>query len=239
MARVTFEQAEKYYPTGGGDWFQLKNDGDVARVQFIMDSLEDIPMFTVHKVEVDGRERYVDCLREPGGDINTCPFCAAGIPTKVVNVVQMYQHDDNRVKIWERGRTFLSKLQGLVNRYNPLSHKVFEIERHGKAGDQTTKYEIYPLDGVQPADLTDIELPELKGTLIMDKTAEEMEGFLDTGSFAVAGNSSAPVRRRGAAPAETSTPARRAVANDSYAEDAPSRAGPARRSGRGGSTEVF
>lgn len=196
MARVTLQQAEKYYPTGGSNWFQLKNDGEVARVQFLMDTLDDIPSFSVHKIEVDGRDRYVDCLRQPGGPEDDCPFCAAGIPTKVVHVVQMYQHDDRQVKIWERGRSFLSKLQGLVNRYNPLSHKVFEIERHGKAGDQTTKYEIYPLDGVEAVDVQDLETPQLEGTLILQKSADEMVEYLEVGKFPSDSDGGAPVRRR-------------------------------------------
>lgn len=237
MARVSYEQAEKYYSNTSGDWFQLKNDGDVARVQFIMNSIEDIPIFSVHKVKIGDRDRYVDCLRNPEDPIDACPFCAAGVPTKAVNIIQMYQHDDGKVKIWERGRQFIAKLQGLVNRYSPLENKVFEIERHGKAGEQTTKYEIYPLDGVNPVDLTDVELPQLEGTLILKKSADEMEEFLDTGEFPASDSGAAPVRRRGGeAPAPRSAaPARRVAA---AAEEAPApRSRGSRASGRG--TEVF
>lgn len=238
MARVSYAQAEKYYNNGGGgDWFQLKNDGDVARVQFIMNSIEDIPIFSAHKVKVGDRERYVDCLRSPEDPIDACPFCAAGMPTKAVHIIQMYQHDDNKVKIWERGRQFIAKLQGLVNRYDPLQNKVFEIERHGKAGDQTTKYEIYPLDGVDPVDLTDVDLPQLEGTLIMQKSAEEMEEYLDTGAFPESGG--APVRRRGgdAPAARAAAPAARRV--PAAAEEAPAPRSRGSRNTGGRGTEVF
>ena len=215
MARVSYEDSEKYFSGSGSDWFQLKNDGDVARVQFMLNSIDDIPIFSTHRVKIGDKERYVDCLRSPHDPIDACPFCAEGMPAKAVRFIIMYQHDDNKVKIWERGRQFISKLQGLINRYNPLEEKVFEVERHGKAGDTSTKYEIYPLDGVDPANLDEIEMPELEGTLILQKTFEEMEYFLDNGSFP-ADNEEAPVRRRGAeAPARrTAAPARRTPASD-------------------------
>ena len=70
----------------------------------------------------------------------------------------LFDIEDGKVKIWERGRQFISKLQGLINRYNPLEEKVFEIERHGKAGETSTKYEIYPLDGVESVNLDEVEI---------------------------------------------------------------------------------
>lgn len=214
MARVSYEDSEKYYSGSGSDWFQLKNDGDVARVQFMLNSIDDIPIFSTHKVKIGDKERYVDCLRNPGDPIDVCPFCAAGLPAKAVRFIIMFQHDDNKVKIWERGRQFISKLQGLINRYNPLEEKVFEVERHGKPGDTSTKYEIYPLDGVDSVNLDEVELPELEGSLILQKSFDDMEYYLDNGSFPD-DNTDAPVRRRGADTAErASAPVRRTPASD-------------------------
>lgn len=251
MARVSYEDSEKYFSGSGSDWFQLKNDGDVARVQFMLNSIDDIPIFSTHKVKIGDKERYVDCLRNPHDPIDACPFCASGMPAKAVRFIVMYQHDDNKVKIWERGRQFISKLQGLINRYNPLEEKVFEIERHGKAGDTSTKYEIYPLDGVDSVNLDEVEMPELEGSLILQKTFEEMEEFLDTGSFPN-DNQDAPVRRRGADEPvrRASAPARRTPASDAGvtrrapAQEATDSADPAprsRASRRGGAngSEVF
>lgn len=216
MARVSYEDSEKYFSGSGSDWFQLKNDGDVARVQFMLNSIDDIPIFSTHKVKVGDKERYVDCIRNPQDPIDACPFCAAGLPAKAVRFIVMFQHDDNKVKIWERGRQFISKLQGLINRYNPLEEKVFEVERHGKAGDTNTKYEIYPLDGVEPVNLDEVEMPELEGSLILQKSFEDMEYYLDNGSFPDDVQSEAPVRRRGVdAPARgSSAPVRRTPASD-------------------------
>lgn len=184
MAIISHEEAERYASGSTSEWFQLKNDGDVARVQFMYDKYDEIQTVTAHRVKVDDRERYVDCLR-PFYDspIEECPFCAEGIPSKPVRFIFMYDHDDGKVKIWERGKQFLTKLQGLFNRYVPLSEYVFEIERHGKAGDKKTTYDVYPLDRVDPVDLSDIEPQDIVGSIVLDKTAEEMEIYLDTGNF--------------------------------------------------------
>ena len=243
MARVSYEDSEKYFSGSGSDWFQLKNDGDVARVQFMLNSIDDIPIFSTHRVKIGDKERYVDCLRSPHDPIDACPFCAAGMPAKAVRFIIMFQHDDNKVKIWERGRQFISKLQGLINRYNPLEEKVFEIERHGKAGDTGTKYEIYPLDGVEPVNMDDVEVPELEGTLILQKTAEEMEYFLDNDKFPAEDNQEAPVRRRGADTAtRRATPAdapRRRTAVQSEQEEEPAPRSRASRRGGANGSEVF
>lgn len=250
MARVSYEDSEKYFSGSGSDWFQLKNDGDVARVQFMLNSIDDIPIFSTHRVKVGDKERYVDCLRNPNDPIDVCPFCAAGMPAKAVRFIVMFQHDDNKVKIWERGRQFISKLQGLINRYNPLEDKVFEIERHGKAGDTGTKYEIYPLDGVDSVNMDDIEMPELEGSLILQKTPEEMEAYLDTGRFP-ADSEDAPVRRREEAPVRRSsapnrrTPAseagvtRRGAVQEATQEEEPAPRSRASRRGGATGTEVF
>lgn len=206
MARINPNDADKYQNSLNGEWFSLKNDGDVARVQFMLDTFEDLDVFACHKVKVNDKERYVDCLRAYNEPIDNCPFCAAGLPVKPVRFVIMFQHDDQKVKIWERGKQFIGKLQGLMNRYQPLSNYVFEVERHGKAGDKETKYEVFPMDRVEPFDLEEVEKPELLGGLILEKTAEEMMIYLDTGTFPETDESGSyqtstpPVRREVAKP---------------------------------------
>ena len=250
MPRISVNASENYQSSLNGEWFSLKNDKDVARVQFMMDNLDDLDVFACHKVKIGDKERYVDCLRTYDEPIDKCPFCAAGIPVKPVRFVLMYQHDDSKVKIWERGKNFIAKLQSLCNRYQPLSEYVFEIERNGKAGDMATRYEIFPMDRVDPVDLTKIEKPELLGGLILEKNAEEMDVYLDTGNFP-ATEDTAPAEpqptRRGApvarqteepAPAPRDGVSRRGAPAAHEEAPAPAR-GPARGSRRGTDTEVF
>lgn len=215
MARINPNDVDKYQNNLNGEWFSLKNDGDIARVQFMLNEFEDLDVFACHKVKVNDKDRYVDCLRTYDEPIDNCPFCAAGLPVKPVRFVIMLQHDDLKVKIWERGKQFISKLQGLMNRYQPLSNYVFEIERHGKAGDKETKYEIFPMDRVEALDLEEYERPELLGGLILEKTPEEMMIYLDTGSFPETDpdqpqqTNAAPVTRRGATPQASNPPVTR------------------------------
>ena len=231
MARITTEQADKYYSGGSSEWFQLKNDGDVARVQFMFDGIDEIPTFSTHRIKIGDKERQVDCLRMPGDPIDKCPLCEAGVPAKAARFIVMYQLDDQKVKIWERGRQFISKLQGLINRYSPLSSHVFEIERHGRAGDQSTKYEIYPVDSIAPEDISQMEMPELEGSLVLQKNADEMNEYLETGSFPSEAES-VPVRRRGAVADNSASPAprRQTPATTSMPEATSSRAGRASHS---------
>lgn len=182
MARISENDAEHYQ--SGTDWFTLKNDHDIATIQFMYDdSVDEVDVFVCHTVKVGDKDRYVDCLRTYDQPVELCPLCAAGLKASPVRMIVMFQHDDQKIKIWERGKTFMTTLQGLFNRYRPLSEYVFEIERFGKAGDTNTKYQVYPMDRAEPYDLSQVEYPELLGSLILTKTAEEMEHYLDTGRF--------------------------------------------------------
>lgn len=183
MARIRNEEADKYVPSGNGEWFALKNDGDTEKVQFLMADTGELDVFTAHKVKLGDKERYVNCIREYGEPLDVCPLCDNEYPLKVARFVVMYSHKDGKIKIWERGKQFISRLEGLANRYYPLYNTVFEIERHGKAGDKQTTYEIYPCPDDKPIDISEIEKPELLGGIVLDKTAEEMNYYLDHSEF--------------------------------------------------------
>lgn len=204
MARIRNDEAEKFVPSSSGEWFALKNDGDTEKVQFLISDTGELDVFTVHKVKLGDKERYINCIREYGEPLDVCPLCDNEYPLKVARFVVMYSHKDNKIKIWERGKQFISRLEGLANRYYPLHDTVFEIERHGKAGDKQTTYEIYPCPQDKPIDISDIERPELLGTIVLDKTAQDMNYFLDNGNFADDSDTvETPVRRRNSVDSNT------------------------------------
>ena len=204
MARIRNDEAEKFVPSSSGEWFALKNDGDTEKVQFLISDTGELDVFTVHKVKIGDKERYVNCIREYGEPLDVCPLCDNEYQLKVARFVVMYSHKDNKIKIWERGKQFISRLEGLANRYYPLHDTVFEIERHGKAGDKQTTYEIYPCPQDKPIDISDIERPELLGTIVLDKTAQDMNYFLDNGNFADDSDTvETPVRRRNSVDSNT------------------------------------
>ena len=200
MARIANNDADKYVPSNSGEWFVLKNDGDTAKVQFMFADCSELDVFTAHKVQLNGKERYVNCPREYGEDLNVCPLCRDGYKLNIARFVVMYCLDDGKVKIWERGKQFIIRLEGLANRYYPLYNTVFEIERHGRPGDTQTTYEIYPCPNEKPIDLNEIEKPELLGSIVLDKSVEDMEYYIENAVFPNTdtnnNNQPANVRRR-------------------------------------------
>lgn len=240
MAKIKNDEAERFVPSNTGEWFTLKNDGDVARVQFLFADCSELDVFSAHRIKLGDKDRYVDCLRhDPADSLDVCPLCDSGNPLKIARFVVMYDLNDKKIKIWERGKQFIQKLEGLANRYYPLSGTVFEIERHGKAGDTQTKYEIYPCPDIPAVDISDIEKPDLLGTVVLSKTAEEMEYFLNTGSFPTdTQNESTPRQRRApvsATPTNTSEPVRtsRRVGNGTTIPETTAPIPTSRRSRRG------
>ena len=195
MAKFTVDQAENYGGQGGGGFFSLKNDKEVAHVRFLYSGIEDVEGHSVHEVELNGKKRYVNCLREYGDPVDACPFCREGRYNQVKYFVPVYNMDTDSLQTWERGKKFGAKLTSMCSRYpNTVAH-TFEIERNGKAGDTQTTYEIYETGETEGVSMNDFEVPNPLGTIILDKTAEEMETYLRTGDF---DGGNAPVRRENA-----------------------------------------
>lgn len=187
MARFNAETAENYGGNGGHGFFSLANDKDTARVRFMYNGIEDLQGYAVHEVEVDGRKRYVNCLREYNELIDNCPMCAAQRFQVAKLYIPLYVIDERtgkgEIKLWERGKKFIAKLSSICSRYPNLVSHIFEIERNGKKGEQTTTYEIYEV-GQDDTILEDLpEVPEILGGVVLDKTAQEMEHYLDYGEF--------------------------------------------------------
>ena len=206
--KIGINEANNYGSNGGGGFFSLKDDKDTARVRFLYDNIDDVEGFAVHEVEVDGKKRAVNCLREYGAPLDDCPFCKKGYPVRVKYYVPLVQIKDGKTVLWERGKKFGQKLSSMCARYPHLYSHIFEIERNGKAGDQQTTYEIYEV-GQDDANINDFEVQNPLGTVVLDKTAEDMQYFIDRGVFMDDGNSSASDRR------DTSEPIRRTPSNSS------------------------
>lgn len=186
MARFSMNDAEHYGGQGGGGYFSLKDDHDVATVRFLYDSVEDVEGYAVHEVELDGKKRYVNCLRAYNEPMDNCPFCKARMFQQAKLFVPIYNEDADKVQIWERGKSFFSALSGTLSRYDkkPIVSQTFEIERFGKKGDTKTQYQIFRTeDEADDRTLEDFDLPVIIGGLVLDKSADDMEVYLETGSF--------------------------------------------------------
>ena len=109
MARIRPEDADKYQNTGG-EFFTLKDDKDTAVVYFMAETVEDLDIYVIHKVDEGDKTRNVNCLRLAGEPVDTCPLCAAGMKPEVRVFVQLYDINEDKVKIWDRGKTFLQMI---------------------------------------------------------------------------------------------------------------------------------
>lgn len=198
MARFKHDEVDHYGGQGGSGFLYLKNDKDVAQVRFMYNSIDDFEGLSVHEVEIGDKKRYVNCLREYNQPVDTCPFCREKMFTQAKLFIPVYDIDNDTTKIWERGKTFFRKMSSVFARYPDICHHVFEIERNGEKGDKGTTYEIYEVDK-DDTTLKDLpDPPQILGGFVLDKTAEDMEYYLEEGEFPPEeDDEEEPVRRRG------------------------------------------
>lgn len=218
-------EMDNYGGQGGAGFFSLKNDKDVAQVRFLYNAPEDVEGYAVHEVEVDGKKRWVNCLRAYNEPLDKCPLCRERYLQQVRLFIPLYDVNDGRVKIWERGKKFYSTLSGIFARVKGnIVGTVFEIERNGKPGDTQTTYGIYAgeRDNTRIEDLVDDpKVVEVLGGILLDKTAEDMEYYLEEKQFPPDDDNEMPVRRRGNR--EDEMPVRRG--GGTYERRTPSRRG--------------
>lgn len=187
MGRFSEQDAENYGNSNNSSFFTLKNDKDTARVRFMYNSMQDVFGYAVHEIQLGDKRRYVNCLRDYTDPKDVCPLCAAGNVQKAKVYVPLYDVDEQAVKIWERGKKYLSSLSSLCSRYSsadtPLVSHVFEIERNGKPKDTQTTYREFEIkkDDTTLADLP--EVPEVLGSIVLDKSADELRYFLEHREF--------------------------------------------------------
>lgn len=208
MARLSFSDLEKYGNNNSSDlsYFKLSNDKDEAQVRVMLNKLEDMEdgyMFSCHEVKVEGSEwgKAVACLREYNDPVSKCPFCEAGYKVIPKIYIPLYNEDTEEVQIWTRGKGFMQKFTSICSRYSKptiVSH-LFTIQRNGESGSMQTTYEMF-MDEVDDTVLEDLpEVPKILGRCVLDKSAEEMEYYLQEHEFPSKDDSEEekPIRRRG------------------------------------------
>ena len=223
MGRFNVNDVDNYGNSGNTNFFQLKNDMDTAQVRIMYDHFNDITGYAAHKIKIGDKDRYVNCLRDYNEPLSKCPFCEDGKGQVAKFYLPLYNIKDKQVQIWERGKKFIQQLQSTCARYvhgdEKLVSSIFEIERHGASGDKETFYQTFWIkaDDTQLEDLP--EIPEVLGTILMDKTADDMRYFLKHDDFP--SDSGDEPRRRADAPARRTERRREDEYEDEYEEDLP------------------
>lgn len=210
MAKVAFNnmQDDSVYNStnnSGNDvgFFTLRNDNDEAIVRFMCDSVDDFEILTVHDITVGTKYRKINCVRDFHEPVESCPLCASGTKINQRFFIKMIQYDKTtdsagnvvitpKAMVWERSTQYAKTLKSYLDNYGPLSDVICKIIRHGKAGDMQTTYEIVPnLNKAIYKDEIYVKDPSIFGdfnafgTIVMDKTADEIRQFQMTGQFPV------------------------------------------------------
>lgn len=221
MAKVNFNNVDEIEAQNQGSgapgsdvgFFTLRNDNDEAVVRFMCDSTDDFEILTVHDVQIGTKYRKVNCIRDPREPLDNCPLCKSGARINNRFFIKMIQYDKvtdpstgvvrvvPKAMMWERSTAYAKTLKSYLDNYGPLSDIICKIIRHGKAGDMQTTYEIVPnlskavyKDEIYVKDTNLFGDFEAFGTVVMDRTADEMNYFLASGEF--------PARQRQEAPAQ-------------------------------------
>jgi hypothetical protein len=181
-------------------------DGGEALVRFDVRALDDLDFASIHRVKRNPEDRFcsmtVSCLN-PLGHSGECPLCeaaAAGNESvqkvgKRVFVKLLVSYKDSATGawgvvtpvVWERPAGFYKELMAKLNDYGDLSQHLFKIVRSGAGLD--TKYSInYAVPAIYKADMVPADFSAFDGFEInkhsyWEKTAEECEEYLRTGSF--------------------------------------------------------
>lgn len=170
------KEAMDTYSGGAGDYFAIANDGEVAKVRFCHGDDKDLDIYVVHKVKIAGKDKYIACLtpaKEP------CALCQASFKPSVRIFLTLEDSRENgKRKVWDRGKTEIPNILGLVSRYGRLDSRFYEIQRHGKKSDKDTKYQFFPLDPIPNADLLTRDPVLAPNGLIMQCTPEEMRNLM-------------------------------------------------------------
>ena len=179
MARFSYQDADNYGNSGGSNFFQLKEDGEKARVRIMYRGVSDIEGIAVHEVQLGDKKRYVNCLRNYNDPIDMCPLCKANYKIIAKVFVPLYNVDTGETLVWERGKKFFPQLTELCDRNPNLVSQVFEITRHGKPKDTNTTYSPWPLGAPDNTRLEDLPEPvDISKGIVLDKSAEDMDYYL-------------------------------------------------------------
>lgn len=183
MAEFRMGEENNYGSSGNSSFFSIKEDGEVKKVRFMYRDANDVKGYAVHEVMVNGKRRYVNCLRSYNEPIDNCPLCKSGSVVQAKVYVPVYDINEKKVCFWERGKRFFSRMSSICARFPDVVAHEFEIERHGAKGSTDTTYEIFEVghDNTKLEDLP--EIPEVVGGIVLNKTANEMNEYLRTGEF--------------------------------------------------------
>lgn len=203
MAQVRFDEVNfggnsnnKYQVT----FFKLEDDNDEAIVRIMHDSTADFDILTTHQISEDGKYRgRVSCLRNPREELTKCPLCAANVPVQQRMYIHLlwYVPGENgtivpQAAVWERSISYANQIKSYIDSYGPMSDVICKIVRHGKKGDQSTRYDIIPnlnkqvyRDDIYVKDVSLFGDYTALGNAVQDRSFDDLSTYVQTGHMPV------------------------------------------------------
>jgi len=145
MWKRSEEMADRH-ANSGGIFVRLPNDGDTVVGAFCG---EPYP----REVHWTG-ENYADC------EDNDCPHCKPGKQPTLRVMINFFVPSQDAMMIIEGGTVWFNDVLKVRRKYG-LDNWLFEIERHGEAGDPKTTYSILPEEKIDAELRARIEAAEL------------------------------------------------------------------------------
>lgn len=209
MAQFSYDQFTSNASSSNSDgvsFFSLKN-GEEAIVRIMVDDIANLDIFTVHPVKVGDSawaNYKVNCIEGSDDPVGTCPFCARGDKPQSKMFIKMFQYVNENGNIvakpvvWERGaydRSIGAKvIKSYLDNYGPLSQMVCKIGRTGEKLE--TQYTVSPNLNPQMYSLDKYPIIEgafdnfnVLGRLVMNKSRDEINHYIQFGSFPQTQNS--------------------------------------------------
>lgn len=208
MAKVDFDaigasknSANK--PTGpyiGFISFKDKQGNPVQPVvRFPYGTACDFDLVTVHTIKIGERFKAVNCLTDRSNPNAKCPFCENAEKVGkaslrfIIKLVEYVTDENGNIvpvaKTWNAPFKVAKDLKALMEEYGDLKNWVFKIKQQ-KDGGQTsyviipTRQDVYT-EAKYPIDFSAFEQTDALKFQVINRTAEEMQTFVDTGSFPV------------------------------------------------------
>lgn len=202
MPKISVEEVSSYVQKGEGSgigFFSLKNDKDFAYVRILHEKKSDFDIQVIHRIQINGKDRNVSCLRTSKDPIDVCPLCNKGEKVGVRFYVHLLQYSKDEAgkwkgehKVFERSSKWIEKILEYATTYQPLHETVFKVIRIGKSGDLKTDYSFMPIPNVSNEYEyfeDDLEFAPVNETqIVLEKTADQLKYYLSYGKFPDEGN---------------------------------------------------
>lgn len=207
MAQMSYEEFLKMNSNSSGNgssqgarsdnvrYFFLADDGDTAIVRFDIADINDLVVHSRHSVTVNGKRRSVECLRGYNDPSDSCPLCMEGNKPayRIYIPLIRYSTDNGRIVaescIWDQPARFRETLKSYFVDYGDLRNVLFKLTRHGRKGEASTTYTLIVANPQMyrnedyPADFTVLDSLDLHRGILLSKSKEDMQKYIETGDF--------------------------------------------------------